>query len=608
MYDWMGKVFAFTAKFNLRGLNQMKGFYGRLLRIDLSAGQWEAEEIPAGVLERYLGGKGLGTYLMLKNIPAGADPLGPDNSLIFTTGPITGTPMFGSNRFGAFARAPLTGFYGESYSGGSVGAAMKKTGYDAIIIQGQARQPVLLEVSDRGVNFRDASGLWGLDCYAAEDRALAEVGVKGAQAVVIGPAGENLVRYACIENNYWRSLGRTGMGAVMGSKKVKAIVFHGQSSCELADPAGLRQYVSQLAGKGKDNPGVHNYRKYGTPQMVSLMNSAGCFPAHYWSKGRLAGWEALSGEHLLENFEVQPRACPPCIMNCGKLTRVTKGRHAGLVVEGPEYETIYSFGGLCSIKDLAEIIHLNDICDRLGLDTISAGNMAAFAIAAAEDGALDLPLKYGDAAGVARLLYQIAGREGIGDLLAEGIRTAAEELGLSELAVHVKGMEPAGYDPRKLHGMGLSYATSPRGACHLRATFYKPELAGIIDPKAVQGKAELLIDYEDRLAIYDTLILCRFYRDLVLWEDLAGLVNLTTGLGVDAEQLRRTAREIIDCTRRFNLMQGLTRADDNLPARFFKEPLEDGDVLPEENFRQMLADYYRLRGWDGEGRPPEGSL
>jgi aldehyde:ferredoxin oxidoreductase len=581
----------------------MKGFYGRLLRVDLSTRQWQVEEIPDEVLAAYLGGKGLGTYLMLQNIPPGADPLGPQNCLIFTTGPATGTAMPGSNRFGVFARSPLTGFYGESYSGGNVGAVMKKTGYDAVVIQGRADRPTLLEISDKGVAFRDATKLWGLDCYAAEDMALAEVGGKDAQAVVIGPAGENLVRYACIENNYWRSAGRTGMGAVMGSKKLKAIVFHGKVSCELADPAGLKQYLAELAQKAKDNPGVLGYRKYGTPQMVSLMNSVGAFPARYWSRGTLPGWESLTGDYLVENFEVQPRACRPCLLICGKLTRVTRGRHKGLAVEGPEYETIYSFGGLCCIKDLAEIVYLNDLCDRLGLDTISAGNMVAFAITAAEKGVLDVDVKYGDVEGVAKMLHQIARREGVGDLLAEGIRTAAEKLGLGDLAIHVKGMEPAGYDPRVLHGMGLSYATSPRGACHLRATFYKPELAGLIDPKTTEGKAELLIDYEDRLAIYDALILCRFYRDLVLWEDLVRLVNATTGLGVDEGQLRRMAKRIVSATRQFNIQQGLTRDDDSLPSRFFKEPLENGDVLPEENFRQMLADYYRLRGWDEQGRP-----
>ncbi|AEG16576.1 Aldehyde ferredoxin oxidoreductase [Desulfofundulus kuznetsovii DSM 6115] len=586
----------------------MRGFYGRLLRIDLSTRHWQAEEIPDEVLAAYLGGKGLGTYLMLQNIPPGADPLGPENCLIFTTGPVTGTAMPGSNRFGVFARSPLTGFYGESYSGGHVGAAMKRTGYDAIIIQGQAKNPTLLEVTDQGVSFRDGTKLWGLDCYAAEDGALAEVGARGAQAVVIGPAGENLVRYACIENNYWRSAGRTGMGAVMGSKKLKAVVFHGRAGCELADPAGLKQYVTGLTQKARDNAGVLGYRKYGTPQLVSIMNSVGAFPARYWSRGTLPGWESLTGDYLIENFEVQPRACRPCLMTCGNLTRVTRGRHEGLMVEGPEYETIYSFGGLCCIHDLAEIIYLNDICDRLGLDTISAGNMAAFAIEAAQRGALDVKVAYGDVEGIAQLLHQIARREGVGDLLAEGIRAAAEKLGLSDLAIHVKGMEPAGYDPRVLQGMGLAYATSPRGACHLRATFYKPELAGIIDPKTTHGKAELFIDYEDRLAIYDALILCRFYRDLVLWGDLVILVNATTGLGVDEGQLRRIAGRIVAATRQFNLLQGLTRDDDNLPPRFFKEPLENGDVLPEENFKQMLADYYRLRGWDEKGCPLVGAI
>jgi len=576
----------------------MRGFYRRVLHVDLTEERWRVEELPQKILAGYLGGKGLGTYLMLEHIPAGADPLGPENCLIFTAGPVTGTIMPGSNRFGAFAKSPLTSFYGESYAGGSVGAALKRTGYDAIIIRGRAQRPTLLEISDRGAVFHDAADLWGKDTYTAEDMALARVGVKGAQAAVIGPAGENLVKYACIENNYWRSLGRVGMGAVMGAKRLKAVVFHGQARCELADPAGLKSYVEKLARRAKDNPGVKGYRKYGTPQLVAIMNSVGGFPARYWSKGTLSGWEKVSGDYLVENFEVKPRACPPCLMACGKLTRVKEGKHAGLVIEGPEYETIYSFGGLCCITDLAEIIHLNDICDRLGLDTISAGNVAGLAIEAARRGLIEEKLDYGDAEGVARLLYRIAYRQGTGDLLAEGTKVAAEKLGLSDIAVHVKGLEPAGYDPRVLQGMGLAYATAARGACHLRATFYKPELVGIIDPKAVEGKAELFIDYEDRLAIYDALILCRFYRDLVLWEDLVELVNSTTGLGVGEGDLRVVAGRIVEATRRFNLREGLRKEDDGLPRRFFEEPLENGDVLPRENFARLLADYYRLRGWE----------
>lgn len=581
----------------------MKGFYGRLLRVNLTNGSFGTEELPDNLLARFLGGKGLGTFLLTENVKPGADPLGPDNCLIFTTGPVTGTIVPGSNRYGVFAKSPLTGLYGESYSGGAVGTAMRRTGYDAIVIEGKSAKPVYLEISDSSVTLHDAGKLWGRDCYAAEDAVLDIAGDPKAQALVIGPAGENLVRFACIENNYWRSAGRTGMGAVMGSKKLKAIVFRGHSKCTAADEPGLRDYVSALVQKGKDNPGVHAYRKYGTPQLVSVMNTVGGFPARYWNLGRLPGWESLTGDYLLENFNVKPRACTPCFMSCGKLTEVTRGRHAGLKVEGPEYETIYSFGGLCCINDLAEIIHLNDLCDRLGLDTISAGNLAAFAIAASARGVLDIKLDYGDVDGVAELLQNIVHRRGVGDLLAEGVRPAAEKLGVPELAIHVKGMEPAGYDPRVLHGMGLAYATSPRGACHLRATFYKPELAGMIDPKTTEGKAELFIEFEDRLALFDTLIMCRFYRDLVQWEDLVKLVNLTTGLGVNEQQLRQVARNVINATRMFNLAHGLAVTDDHLPQRFHREPLENGDVLPEENFRFMLSEYYRLRGWDNEGRP-----
>lgn len=581
----------------------MDGFYGRLLRVNLSNRSHCVEDLPDHMLARCLGGKGLGTYLMQQNIKPGIDPLGHENCLIFTTGPITGTPVPGSNRYGVFAKSPLTGLYGESYSGGGVAAVMRKTGYDAIIVEGESEKPVYLEISDCNVVFGDGEKLWGLDCYAAEDAVLQEVNVKDAQALVIGPAGENLVRFACIENNYWRSAGRTGMGAVMGAKKLKAMVFHGKAVCGLANEAGLRDYIAALVRKGKDNPGVHAYRKYGTPQLVSLMNTVGGFPAKYWKMGSLPGWESLTGDYLIENFGVKPKTCIPCFMNCGKLTEVKGGRHAGLKVEGPEYETIYSFGGLCCINDLAEIVYLNDLCDRLGLDTISAGNLAAFAMAASTQGALDIKLDYGDVDGVAQLLHDIAHRRGIGKLLAEGIKPAAERLGVPELAIHVKGMEPPGYDPRVLHGMGLAYATSARGACHLRSTFYKPELSGMIDPKTTKGKAELFIEFEDRLALYDTLILCRFYRDLVQWEDLVNLVNFTTGLGVDESQLRHIAGNIVKSAKLFNLAHGANMADDYLPQRFHEEPLENGDVLPKENFRYMLSEYYRLRGWDEEGRP-----
>ncbi|AEG16719.1 Aldehyde ferredoxin oxidoreductase [Desulfofundulus kuznetsovii DSM 6115] len=582
----------------------MYGFYGKILRVDLTNKFFAVENLPADIYKEYLGGKGLGTYLLLRDVEPGIDPLSPDNKLIITTGPATGTVLPGSSRYGVFSKSPLTGLYAESYAGGRVAPAIRRTGYDAVIVEGASDAPVYVEISDRGVVFRDASHLWGKDTYATEDAVLAEVGQKGAQAVVIGPAGENRVRFACIENNYWRSAGRTGMGAVMGSKKLKALVFHGEAGCEAADPALLQEAARRIREKGRDNPGVKAYQTYGTTMMVRIMNDAGAFPARYWSMGTGLHWENLSGDTLLENFEVKPRACPNCFLTCGKLTTVKEGKHAGLKLEGPEYETIYAFGGLCGINSLDEVIYLNDLCDRLGMDTITAGNLVALMMEARERGRVKGYPAYGDAEGAARLLEDMAYARGPGELLARGIKHAAAELGLEDLAIHVKGLEPAGYDPRVLKGMGLAYATSPRGACHLRATFYKPELSGMIDPSTTEGKAALFIEFENRLTVFNTMIFCVFFRDLIQWDDLVAMIKGSTGWEYTREELARLANRIVTATRLFNTREGATRADDMLPARFFDEPINGGrDIITRQELDTMLDDYYRLRGWDPNGIP-----
>lgn len=576
----------------------MKGFYGKLLRVDLTSRRYVVEEIPEDVLRQYLGGKGLGSHLLLKNVGAGVDPLGPDNKLIFTTGAATDTAMVGSSRYGVYSRSPLTGGYAESYSGGRVAPAMRRTGYDAIIIQGVSEQPVCLEISDGGIKFHDASAMWGMDTYAAEDAALAKAGVPDGQALVIGPAGEKLVRFACIENNRWRSAGRAGLGAVMGSKKLKGVVFHGTARTEIADPDLLKEVVKKIRDAGKDNPGVANYRTYGTTVMVRIMNGAGAFPNRYWNRGVDPGWQNLSGDTLLQQHKVKPAACPNCFMACGQHTVIQSGEYAGLEIEGPEYETIYAFGGLCSINQLDKVAYLNDLCDRLGMDTITTGNLVGLLMEGAERGLIDVPVRYGDMDAVVELVKQIAERRGLGEVLSLGIKEAAARLGLEELAIHVKGMEPPGYDPRVLKGMGLAYATSARGACHLRATFYKPELSGMIDPSTTEGKAEMFIDFENRLTIFNTHILCVFFRDLISWELLVDLNKALTGLDYTRDDLWAVANRIIDATRDFNLRQGLSREDDTLPARLFKEKINDGQngITPAE-LDKMVGDYYRLRGW-----------
>lgn len=576
----------------------MKGFFNRLLRIDLSNQKWTVELIPDTILQSYLGGKGLGSYLLLKENPPRVDPLSPQNHVILTLGPLADTPFYGSSRFAVFTKSPQTGIYSESYSGGKITNSLSRTGYDAIIIKGKSQRPIFLEISDEEIRFHPADSLWGKETYEAEEALLKSAGKKGASAMVIGPAGENLVKFAVIEIENWRSLGRAGIGAVLGSKKLKGIVFHGKRHREVADPSLLKKLSEEFKARVKDHEVVQIYKKYGTPMLVSIMNTIGAFPTRYWSKGTLEGWEGISAESLMERCDVTPSACPHCFMACGKVSRVKEGRHRGLKIMGPEYETIYAFGGLCMVKSIEEIIYLNDLCDRLGMDTITAGNLAAFAIEASLKGKIKEKLQYGDVDAIADLLKKIAYRKGIGKILSGGVRHAASVWGMEKEAIHVKGLEPAGFDPRVLKGMGLAYATSDRGACHLRATFYKSELSGQIDPEQIKGKARLFIDYEDKMTLFDALILCRFYRDLITWTDLEKILQAACGCVFKKRDLQTIASKIIQLARDFNRQEGVTKRDDKLPRRFFREVLQEtGKTIQPEEMEMMLKEYYQLRGW-----------
>jgi aldehyde:ferredoxin oxidoreductase len=575
----------------------MKGFFNQLLRIDLSHQKSTVEPIPESVLRSYLGGKGLGSYLLLKENPTHIDPFSPENRLIFTLGPLADTPFYGSSRYAVFTKSPQTGIYSESYSGGKITLSLSRTGYDAIIIEGKSKRPIFLEISDQEVVFHSASSLWGKETYEAEEAILKKFG-KDSGALVIGPAGENLVKFAVIESERWRSLGRAGIGAVMGSKKLKGIVFHGRKRREIADPSALKRLSQKFRERVKDNQIVYMYRKFGTPMLVSIMNTIGAFPTQYWSKGTLEGWEGISAESLMERCQVSSIACPSCFMACGKMSEVKQGRHRGLRIMGPEYETIYAFGGLCMVSSIEEIIYLNDLCDRLGMDTITAGNLAAFAIEASKRKKIKDHLHYGEVDEIAKILTMIAYRKGVGRILSEGVRHAAKVWEMEENAIHVKGLEPAGFDPRVLKGMGLAYATSDRGACHLRATFYKSELSGQIPPGQIKGKAKLFVDYEDKMTLFDALILCRFYRDLITWKDLQGIIKSSCGLSLNRKSLKAMASGIINLARSFNQQEGVTKKEDKLPRRFFREVLGDTrKTIQPEDLKVMLKEYYQLRGW-----------
>lgn len=586
----------------------MKGFYNRMLVVDVTTRSFVIENISDELLGTWLGGKGVATKILMDRNPVGVDPLAPENNLIFATGAFGGTRMWGGSRYGVFTKSPLTGRYCESYSGGKAPEAIDATGFDAIVLHGASKTPVALTIHPTGCVFHDAGELWGKDSFASEDMALERFVLpdqpcakKGA--AVIGPAAEQGVRYGIISNDYWRCAGRSGAGTVMAAKKVKAIVFQGDRKREAQSPAGVADFAKEFMAKNRENAGVKAYKAYGTTMMVAIMNTAGAFPAKYWTQGTCEHWEKISGETYHREHDVQPHACAKCFMACGRLGTLKSGRHQGLKLEGPEYETIYAFGGLCMIDAMDEIVYLNDLCDRLGMDTITAGNLCAFAIEASARGKIDLQISYGDARAIATLIEQIARREGIGAILADGIIPAAKAWGMEDVAVHVKGMEPAGYDPRVLKGMGLTYAISDRGACHLRTTFYKPELAKMIPADVVENKAAMLIDFEDRLIIFDTLVLCRFYRDMYDWQTLSAGMTEMIGADCSVDNLRVIAARIRNLVREFNLREGQQPDEDKLPKRLLEEALPSGHSLTSGEMDYMLADYYQLRGWSEQGVP-----
>lgn len=587
----------------------MYSYYNKVLIIDVTQKTMDFKMLSDQLLETVLGGKGLGIHLLLENNPPGVNPLDPDNHLILTAGPTAGTPIWGSCRHGVFTKSPLTGYLSESYSGGTVTERMVHTGFDATMIYGTSDRPLWIEICEEGAIFHSADHLWGLDTFATEEQIKKWIKEnrqksKNCGVITIGPAGENLVRISVIENDYWRSAGRTGVGAVMGSKNIKAIAFWGNKQKEVADHDLVKNISKDLSSKAKDDKGVHAYKTMGTPMLVDILNEAGAFPTRYWQKGRSEHQEKINARALHKHCEVKPHACLKCLIACGRMSIIKQGRHKGLKIEGPEYETIFAFGGLCEVNEIEEIAYLNDICDRLGMDTISAGNLVAFTIEASKQGKIDQEIDYGQVDKIASLLQDIAYRRGIGNVLADGIKSAAKKFNIEDQAIHVKGLEPAGYDPRVLKGMALSYGTSDRGACHLRATFYKPELAGIVDPEQIKGKAKVFTEWEDRLTIFDCLILCRFYRDLYQWDELNQIIKGCMGLDLNKESMRSIASTITTNARLFNLREGLTPEEDHLPKPFYTNVLpETNKAITKEQMDVLLQEYYNLRGWDNKGEP-----
>ena len=574
----------------------------RTLFIDLAAGKVEVEELEISGLSG-LGGKALAIELLERYLDPTIDPLAPANVVVFTPSPLAAYGFSGSDRFGAFTKSPMTGAFLESYAGGTMARTLRETGWDAVVLRGASGAPVRVHIDADGATITSAAGLWGKDVFDTEDALRASL-AKRSSTMIIGPAGESLSVLAAVILEKDHALGRGGLGAVLGSKKVKAITVTSPGPVRLE--AGetfeaVRRAVSKLA---TESPAAKAYRSFGTPMMVAVLNENGAFPTGYWESGRAAHRAGLEAENFPTWAKVETGTCPPCPVRCRRHLTILEGPHAGREVHGPEYESLYAFGGLCMVEHARDVLFLHEECNRLGMDTMSGGNLVSLAMRAAATGRLDDAPAPGDAEAISDLLARMAYRDSeLGDTLSRGIRGAATALGMEDEAIHVKGMEPAGYDPRSMRGMALAYATSPRGACHLRSTFYKPILAGMIKDKNAAETIEVFVDFEDRMFLYDCLIMCRFYRDFLTWDDLAAMTSELAGTPVDVPALKRLAGDLLTRVRRLNFAMGLTAADDTLPKRFFTEGMDDKPPIGERELGDWLDAYFGARGWP-EGVPP----
>jgi len=584
----------------------MNGWTGKIVKVDLGRGTQEDVPVSDAARRRYLGGRGLGVRLYADLCPVLTDPLAEENALLFMTGPLTGTLMT-SGRTQVISRSPLTGTICDSSSGGSFGAALKGAGIDGLVVQGRAPKPVYLRIHEGGVEVRDAAAFWGLDTQQTQKGLQEEAGGK-ASVACIGPAGENRVPFAAIMNDKDRAAGRGGLGAVMGAKNLKAVVASGSRPVDIADPAGYKDLASRVDRAVDKNPVTgKSLQVLGTSVLVNIINAHGMYPTENFRRGVFNDAEGTSGEKIAETLLLRQSSCFKCPIGCGRTTR-TKDKHG----EGPEYETVWAFGANLGISDLAAIAEANYACNELGLDTITMGGTLGCAMELAEAGAWPGGPRWGEAGKLADWVTETAHRRGMGAELALGSKRLAAKYGRPELAMQVKGMEIPAYDPRGAQGMALSYATSNRGGCHMRAYLVAPEVLGhpvFLDRFSTAGKAELVALFQDVSAVVDSAVLCRFLQFAVGISTFAEMLRVVTGLDFGDEELMSVGRRVYTLERLFNNRAGFGRADDTLPPRFFNEEFQTGSSRHRRvRLEEMLDDYYAVRGWDRDGRPRPHTL
>ena len=593
-----------------------------MLEVDLTSGKSKETPIPDGTMGKYLGGRGLGARLLFDSLPAKTDPLSPENVLIFLTGPLTGSMVTGSSKFVVVTKSPLTHGWCDSYSSGRIALELKKAGYDGMVIRGKSNHPCYLKIEDGRIEIREAHSIWGRDSFETERMLKGMEKNHSVGVSSIGPAGEKLARFACINSDLYRQAGRGGVGAVMGSKRLKAIVVKGTKGVDLHDRTKLIELNRESYRRSQKSQVAQARRKYGTPLTLNITHAGGILPTKNFQFGTWErALEKIDSVGVHKSFKSH-KPCLSCFVPCSLVTEVAEGRYKGISVEGPEYETLGMFGSNLLIDSLPIIIQANILCDRLGLDTISAGNVLGFVMECFERGLLSAgdtggeEIRFGDGEAALGAVEMIAYRRGFGDVLAEGVKAASERIGKesSRFAMHVKGLEFPAYEPRGAFGSGLSYAVSPRGACHRRAWPPAKEILGGYPPFTTEGKAEMIKDLYDQNCVLHSLLVCDMPAKFIplSLDDYSNYLQAVTGESFSTDDFLTIAGRIETLIRMFNLREGFTRKDDTLPFRTLFEPLPDGPAkgrfIGEENLNRMIDDYYACRGWDSQGVPTEATL
>lgn len=606
-------------------------YMGKILRVNLTTGEIKPEELRWDWVEKFIGGAGLATRYLYDELPRDADPLGAENPLIFMTGPLTGTASASASRYSVVAKSPQTGIWGQANSGGTFGPELKRSGFDGIIFTGISSCPVYLQIINGTAELRDAQPLWGTTVPETEEL-IQEAAPRKVTIASIGPGGENLVRFAAIMNNGHRAAGRCGLGAVMGSKKLKAIACAGDQPIRLADESAFREIARHQVELVNESILKVGFDAFGTNMLSDMVNVRGGYPTMNWQQGEFEQIEEVNAQALTDKVFVDGVNCFACPIICGRGTEIKTGQWRGNKGEGPEYETTNTLGAMCGVADMEAITMANYRCNEYGLDTISTGSTIAFAMECYQRGALSLEqtegvaLNFGDADLMVGLVEMIALRSGVGDLLAEGTRVMAERLGngADHYAMHVKGLELPAYDPRAAKITGLGYVTANRGGDHmtgyiqgptfLDAPFLIVDESSIRDPFAANpDEAQVLVDMEDALTVFDAIGGCKFMGILLTAEDIVGLISSATGWDFSVADFRQSGERIYNLARALSAREGASRAADILPARLTQDPLPggpaEGMLIESETLEELKDAYYGMRGWDPVlGIPTEDKL